>query len=157
VLIHGAGGGVGHLAVQIARHRGAHVIGTASPATAGLALDVGAHELIDRTKPGWEESVEPVDLVFDTVGGDVLARSAAVLREGGRLVSVAEPPPEDLDGVYFVVEPDRGQLLETARLADHGDLHPAIDSVFPLGEAREAFERSMAAEKHGKVVLRVID
>jgi NADPH:quinone reductase-like Zn-dependent oxidoreductase len=158
VLIHGAGGGVGHLAVQIARHRGAHVIGTVSPSTAGLARDVGAHELIDRTVVGWEQSVEPVDLVFDTVGGDVLARSAAFLRDGGgRVVSVAEPPPEGMDAVYFVVESDRGQLVEMAHRADQGDLRPAIDSVFPLVEAREAFARSIAPGKHGKVVLRVVD
>jgi NADPH:quinone reductase-like Zn-dependent oxidoreductase len=157
VLIHGAGGGVGHLAVQIARHRGAHVIGTASPATAGLARDVGAHEVVDHMEPGWEQSVEPVDLVLDTVGGEVLARSAALLRDAGRVVSVAEPPPEGMDAVYFVVEPDRDQLVEIARLADRGDLRPSIDSVFPLLEAREAFARSMAPGKHGKVVLRVVE
>jgi NADPH:quinone reductase-like Zn-dependent oxidoreductase len=157
VLIHGAGGGVGHLAVQIARHRGAHVIGTASPGTVGLAHDVGAHQVIDRTEAGWEQSVEEVDLVFDTVGGDVLARSAAFLRDGGRVVSVAEAPPEGIDALYFVVEPDRGQLLEISRLAERGYLRPAIDSVFRLIEAREAFARSMAPGKHGKVVVRVVE
>ncbi|MFN2545632.1 MAG: NADP-dependent oxidoreductase [Actinomycetota bacterium] len=155
VLIHGAGGGVGHLAVQLARHRGSHVTGTASPATAGLAHEVGTHEVVDRTKDGWEESIQPVDLVFDTVGGEVLARSAGFLRDGGRVVSVAEPGGTDV--VYFVVEPDRDQLMEFARLADRGDLRPAIDSVFPLVEAREAFARSMAPAKHGKVVMRVVD
>jgi NADPH:quinone reductase-like Zn-dependent oxidoreductase len=157
VLIHGAGGGVGHLAVQIARHRGAHVIGTASPGTVGLAHDLGAHQVIDRTEAGWEQSVEELDLVFDTVGGDVLARSAAFLRDGGRVVSVAEAPPEGMDALYFVVEPDRGQLLEISFLAERGDLRPAIDSVFRLVEAREAFARSMAPGKHGKVVVRVVD
>ena len=73
--------------------------------------------------------MDPVDLVFDTVGGEALARSGAVLREGGRIVSIAEEPPEGLTATYFVVEPDRAQLEELARLAGAGTLHVGIDSV----------------------------
>ena len=101
----------------------------------------------------------PVDLVFDTVGGELLARSAAVVREGGRLVSVAEDPPADapVDTRYFVVEPKRDQLAEITGLIDGGHVRPAGDSVFPLADARAAFERSMAPGKAGKVVIRIAD
>lgn len=160
VLIHGAAGGVGHFATQLARWRGAYVIATASGESLDAASAFGAHEVLDGTHGRFEEAVAPVDLVFDTVGGDVLARSPATVREGGRLVSVAEEPPQtsaDIAASYFVVEPSREELVEIARLVDDGALHPAIDSVFPLSEARAAFERSMAHGKRGKVVLRVAD
>ncbi len=155
VLVHGAAGGVGSFAVQLARHRGAHVIGTASSSGVETVRELGADEVVDNTTARFEEAVEPVDLVFDTAGGEVLERSPAVLREGGRLVSVAEEPAAD--GVYFIVEPNRGQLVEIGRLADQGELRPLVDSVFPLAEARAAFERSMQPGKRGKVVLRVVD
>jgi NADPH:quinone reductase-like Zn-dependent oxidoreductase len=124
VLVTGATGGVGHLAVQLARRVGAEVL-----------TDVG-------------DVREPVDLVFDTVGGGVLAKV-----EGRCVVSVAEQPPGG--GIYFVVAPDRAQLVELAELIDRGELRPEIDSVFSLADARAAFERSMARGKRGKVVLRV--
>jgi NADPH:quinone reductase-like Zn-dependent oxidoreductase len=158
VLIIGATGGVGHLATQLAIWRGAHVIGTASAATAALAREFGAEQVLDPTGP-FVGRVEPVDLVFGTVGGDALVWSADVLREGGRLVAVAEEPPpeiaERVDTTYFVVEPDRQQLVELAKLANDGILRPAIDSVFPLKDARGAFERVMASGKRGKVVIEV--
>jgi NADPH:quinone reductase-like Zn-dependent oxidoreductase len=152
VLIHGAGGGVGHFAVQLARRRGAYVIGTASNANPEQARSFGAHEVLDAAR--FEEFLDPVDLVFDTVGGERLARSAAILRPGGRLVSIAEEPAE---GTYFVVESNREQLVELAGLVDSGELHPAVDSVFPLAEAAAAFARSMTAGKKGKVVLSLHD
>jgi NADPH:quinone reductase-like Zn-dependent oxidoreductase len=93
--------------------------------------------------------------VFDTVGGDALARSAAVLRDGGRIVSIAEDPPEGVNATYFVVAPDRDQLEELAKLADEGVLRPEIDSVFPLERAREAFEHLAEPGKRGKVVLEI--
>jgi NADPH:quinone reductase-like Zn-dependent oxidoreductase len=134
VLIHGAAGGVGHVAAQLADERGAQVLRT---------LD---------------EVVDQVDLVFDTAGGELLARSPEVVRSGGRLVSVAEEPPEtprtDVTATYFVVQPNRDQLAELARLADAGKLQVAIDSVFPFADARAAFERVQARGKTGKVVLR---
>lgn len=162
VLIHGAAGGVGHFATQLARWRGAYVLGTASRKSLDAARAFGAHEVLDGTHGRFEEEVGPVDLVFDTVGGELLARSPAAVRRGGRLVSVAEEPPQtptgaELDARYFVVEPSREELVEIARLVDEGVLRPAIDSVFPLSEARAAFERSMAHGKRGKVVLRVAD
>jgi NADPH:quinone reductase-like Zn-dependent oxidoreductase len=161
VLIIGAAGGVGHLAVQLSRWRGAHVTGTTSRDAADLVRAAGADRVLDRTQV-LESAVEPVDLVLDTVGGDALAGSAALVRPGGRVVSVAEEPPEafgaaPLEASYFVVEPNREQLEELAGLADRGALRPAIDSVFALAEGRAAFERSLAPGKRGKVVLRVAE
>jgi NADPH:quinone reductase-like Zn-dependent oxidoreductase len=150
VLIHGAAGAVGHLAVQLARARGAYVVGTAS----ADVRELGAHEIVDST--GFEEAVEEVDLVFDTAGGERLERSPDVVRPGGRLVSVAEEPPSSdrIISTYFVVEPNRGQLVELAALADRGKLRPAIADVFPLADARAAFER-LAGRPRGKIVLRI--
>jgi len=154
VLIHGATGGVGHLATQLAHWRGAHVIGTVTGNGVEAARRFGADEVIDRSIAPFEDVVEPVDLVFDTVGGDVLARSTKVLHSGGRLVTVAEQPPSG-PGIYFVVEPTREQLTELARLADEQVIHPAVDSTFPLEDAAKAFERLMSRGKSGKVVLEV--
>jgi NADPH:quinone reductase-like Zn-dependent oxidoreductase len=161
VLIHGAAGGVGHLAVQLAHRHGAYVIGTASAAGSATARHFGADEVLDAD--AWLATpLTAVDLVFDTAGGDRLARSGAVIRPGGRLVSIAEEVPDsaagnDIRTSYFVVAPNRDQLVELARIADAGDLHTDIDSTFTLADAREAFERSMATGKHGKVVLRIHD
>jgi NADPH:quinone reductase-like Zn-dependent oxidoreductase len=159
VLVHGAAGGVGHLAVQLARGRGAYVIGTASSANVDAVRQLGADEVIDHSSVRFEDVVEDVDLVFDTAGGERLERSPAVLRPGGRLVSVAAEPPRrrGIKSSYFVVEPNRKELVELAKLADQGGLHPAIDEVFPLGDARRAFERSLGNQRHGKIVLRVAD
>jgi NADPH:quinone reductase-like Zn-dependent oxidoreductase len=135
VVIHGAKGGVGHVAAQLAQERGAQVVEA-------------------------DDAIEAVDLVFDTVGGDLLRRSPEMVRSGGRLVSVAEEPPDpprpDITAGYFVVDPDRKQLAELAGLADVGKLRVAVDSVFPLDEARAAFERVQARGKRGKVVLEVV-
>ena len=157
LLVHGAAGGVGHLAVQLARARGAYVIGTASEGNLEAVRGFGADEVIDYASVRFEDAVEDVDLVFDTAGGERLARSPAVLRDGGRLVSVAEEPPRSpgVASIYFVVEPNRGQLAELASLADQGSLRPAIGEVFPLADARAAFEWSLAAHGRGKIVLRV--
>jgi len=155
VLVHGAAGGVGSFAVQLARARGAHVIGTASSGGGDTARQLGADEVVDNSAERFEEVLAPVDLVFDTAGGELLERSPAILRDGGRLVSVAEEPGGE--GLFFIVEPDRGQLAELGRLADAGELRPLLDSVFPLAEAPAAFARSMEPGKRGKVVLRVVD
>ena len=153
LLITGAAGGVGHFATQLGRWRGAHVIGTASAVRADAVRRLGADEVIDSAH--FPEGLAPVDLVFDTVGGELLERSVAFVRDGGRLVSVAEEPPADaaVDTRYFVVEPKREQLVEITGLIDRGQVRPAIDSVFALADARAAFERSMAAGKAGKVVI----
>jgi NADPH:quinone reductase-like Zn-dependent oxidoreductase len=152
VLIHGATGGVGHFATQLARERGAHVIATVSSPNVDSARELGADEVIDHTATRFEDATGKVDLVFDTAGGDRLLRSPAVLRDGGRLVSIAEEAP---GADFFVVEPNREQLVEIAERIDAGALRPAIDAVFALADARAAFERSMARDTRGKVVLSV--
>lgn len=154
VLVHGAAGGVGSFAVQLARARGAHVIGTASTRNVGTVRALGADQVVDHTRTRFEDVIDPVDLVFDTAGGERLERSHAVLRPGGRLVSVAEEAP---GAVYFVVEPNRERLVELAKLADDGKLRPTVDEVFPLADARTAFERSFGEHGAGKIVLRVVD
>ncbi len=152
VLIHGAAGGVGGFAVQLARAGGAHVIGSASATNLEAVRELGAHETVDAATR-LEDAVAPVDLVFDTAGGERLRRSPALLRAGGRLVSVAEDPPDG--GVYFIVEPNPDQLSSIARLVDRGELLPAPVDVFPLMSAREAFARSLEPGRRGKVVLAV--
>lgn len=156
VIVHGAAGGVGHLAVQLAARRAAYVIGTTSSSGgADMVRSMEANQVIDSASI-FERDIDPVDLVFDTVGGDVLTRSSQLLRQGGRLVTIADEPPEGVEATYFVVEPDGEQLDKMGDLVDEGALHPAIDSVFSLEEFRAAFERSMASGKRGKVVLRVV-
>jgi len=161
VLIHGGAGCVGALAVQLAA-RGAHVFATASPRGVDAARELGADTVIDHTNARFEDAVDHVDLVFDTAGGEHLERSPAVLGEGGRLVSIASEPPRGTEerGVtarYFVVEPNRAQLDEFAKLADAGELRVEIDRSYPLAGARQAFERSLDRERRGKVVLRVAE
>jgi NADPH:quinone reductase-like Zn-dependent oxidoreductase len=152
VLITGATGGVGHLAVQLARVRGAHVVAATGPESRERARELGADETVGYT--GGE--VAPVDLVFDTAGGHRLTGLDGVLREGGTLVSIAEePPPSRHRTVYFVVEPDRGQLAEIAALADGGRLRPAIDRTYALADAHAAFEHLARGTGRGKVVLEI--
>jgi NADPH:quinone reductase-like Zn-dependent oxidoreductase len=155
VLVHGAVGGVGQFATQLARWRRSQVIATASPNAFQAARALGAHEVVDGRSGQLDDELEAVDLIFDTVGGDLLGRAPALLARGGRLVSVAAEPPGE--GSYFVVEPSRGQLIELAKLVDSGQLRVAIDSTFTLAEAAAAFERSLASGKHGKVVIEVAD
>ena len=157
VLIHGATGGVGQFATPLASRHGAHVTATTSARGVERARELGADVVIDRTARWWDASLEPFDLVFDTTGGERLRSSPGVLRDGGRLVSVAEEPPHasGIRSVYFVVEPNRRQLAQLSGLLDDGLPPPAVDSLFTLDDAARAFERSMAPDKHGKVVLEV--
>ena len=167
VLIHGAAGGVGTYAVQFARLAGARVIGTARAKDEGLLRELGADEVIDYTATRFENEVAGVDVVFDAVGGETLERSWRVLRRGGVLVTIAsseeaEPPDKraaefGVRGVFFIVRPDRGRLIEMARLIDGGKVRPVIGSVFPLAGASEAFGQGMGGGRPGKVVLRVVE
>jgi len=158
VLIHGAAGGVGTFAVQLARWRGARVIGTASAANLDFVRSLGADEVIDYRAVRFEDVARDVDVVFDTVGGETLERSWGVLKPGGRLVTTAASGEQTTDervrAAYFIVEPSRTQLSEIARLIDGGALRPVVGVVFPLAEARQAYQRKPS---HGKVVLRVVD
>jgi NADPH:quinone reductase-like Zn-dependent oxidoreductase len=161
VLIHGAAGGVGVFAVQLARWIGAYVIATASPRNLDLVLSLGADEIIDHTRVRFEDVVHDVDVVFDTVGGDTLERSWRVLRKGGALVSIVETPsPEkaaalDVRAAFFIVEPNRERLARVGELIDAGKLRPVVGKVFSLADARRAYEGASAHGKHGKIVLKV--
>jgi NADPH:quinone reductase-like Zn-dependent oxidoreductase len=158
VLIHGAAGGVGTLAVQLARWRGARVIATASAANRDFVRGLGADEVIDYRAERFEDLARDVDVVFDTVGGETLERSWGVLKTGGRLITVAasgeQTTDERIRAAYFIVEPSRTQLAEIARLIDGGALRPIVGAVFPLAEAGQAYQHKPS---HGKVVLRVVN
>jgi len=155
-LIHGGSGGVGSFAVQLAHARGAHVIATASAHHIDLVRDLGADEVIDYRADRFDEVVRYVDLVLDTVGGETLERSRRVLKSGGRLVTIAAgsegEPVESLGAVFFIVEARRDELGEIARWIDAGRLRVVIGSVFPLADARRAYETKPS---RGKNVLRV--
>ncbi|NKZ06037.1 NADP-dependent oxidoreductase [Actinomadura latina] len=157
VVVHGGGGGTGSLAVQLARHAGAHVIATGRARAAGVATEMGAHAFIDLEGQSFEDAVEPVDLIFDTIGGELLSRSASRVKPGGALVSITAPPPvEPANGraVFFIVEPDRDQLAELAKLAGAGHLRAHVGAVHPLAETRAAFEAKHTGVP-GKVVIEI--
>ncbi|WP_203230758.1 NADP-dependent oxidoreductase [Agromyces humi] len=141
VLIHGAGGAVGSIAVQLAHELGARVIGSGRTEHEDSILELGADEFVDL-ESGRLESLDPVDLVFDVIGGEVFERSLGVLRAGGRIVTIAAPPPrqpEDGQAIFFVVEPDRAQLAELARRLQDGRLKPIVGAVRSLADAPAAF------------------
>jgi NADPH:quinone reductase-like Zn-dependent oxidoreductase len=161
-LIHGAGGGVGVFAVQLARAAGAAVIGTGRAWARELVGELGAERFVDLEGERFEAVVGPVDLVFDLVGGDVLERSWSVLKPGGVLVSVVQDPGAsalarraDARGIFFVVEADRAELVELARRIDAGQLRPIVGDVLPLARGRDAFQRKHGRGSPGKTVLQV--
>jgi NADPH:quinone reductase-like Zn-dependent oxidoreductase len=161
VLIHGAAGGVGTFAVQFAKWRGGHVIGTASASNLSYLRTLGADETIDYTTVRFEDAVRGVDVVLDTVGGDTLERSWRVVRRGGVIVTTAGEISEErateygVRGVSFIVKPSRQQLTTIQELIDHGVIRPVVSAVFPLARAREAFERGLAGHMRGKLALSV--
>ncbi|MEU8631914.1 NADP-dependent oxidoreductase [Amycolatopsis sp. NPDC048633] len=151
VLIHGAAGGVGSIAVQLAREAGARVIATGRPDARDLVLGLGAHAFQSPDADG-----EQADVVFDVIGGDVLAKSAALVRPGGTLVTIAEPPtvrPQDGRAVFFVVEPDRARLADLAQRVRDGRLKLLVGEVRPLAETADAFARRRRTP--GKTIIQV--
>ena len=158
VVIHGAGGAVGTAAVQLARSVGAHVVGTGRSNVRSRVLELGADRFVDLEQDRWEDAVGQVDVVYDIIGGDVLARSLALVKPGGALVTVMGPPPatrQDIRTVFFIRQPNRAQLVELARLVDAGQLRPPqIGAVYPLAEARNAFTAQANHDVAGKVILR---
>jgi len=161
VLVHGGAGGVGSFAVQIAAALGARVTATASARDREFVAGLGADQVIDYAGDRFEDLVDGADVVLDTVGGDTLARSWAVLRPGGTLISIVQPPnPADAAsrgarGVFFVVEPDRTGLEAVTKLIDDGGLTPVVDRVVPLSETRAAYEALQSEHPRGKIVIRV--
>lgn len=156
LLVHGAGGAVGALAVQLAREAGARIIGTGRERDRAAVLEAGVERFLDLGTEPFENVAGQVDVVLDMIGGEVLDRSAAVVRPGGILVSLTAPPkvrPADGRALYFVVEPNRDQLTELARRVQQGRLTPAVGAVRPLAETREAFLNKQRTP--GKTVIQV--
>ncbi|WP_426570404.1 NADP-dependent oxidoreductase [Streptomyces canus] len=157
VLIHGAAGGVGSLAVQLAHEAGARVIGTGRTNSQETVLGLGADEFVDLQSDRLED-VGDVDLVLDVIGGEILDRSTALVRAGGTLVTIAEPPriqPENGRAVFFVVEPDRVRLADLVRKVRDGRLRPIVGDVRPLSEAPDAF--ASGKRTPGKTIIRVAE
>jgi NADPH:quinone reductase-like Zn-dependent oxidoreductase len=163
VLIHGAAGGVGSYAVQLARWKGAHVVATASARHSAFLQELGVEQVVDYATTRFEDVVKNVDVVFDTVGGDTPERSWRVLKPGGVLVSIVPNPSHEraraqgIRSIFFIVEPSRTQLIQIAELIDAGRVRPIVGEVVPLAKARDAFERGLAGHNRGKFVLRVQD
>ncbi len=161
VLIHGAAGGVGSIAVQLARWKGAHVIGTASGRNQALLRGLGVDEPIDYEKTRFENVVHDVDVVLDTLGGDTQNRSWKVLKKGGILVSIVAPPSAEeaanhsVRSAFMSVHPSSAQLSEIAKLVDAGKLKPVVETVLPLSDARRAHELNETGHARGKTVLKV--
>jgi NADPH:quinone reductase-like Zn-dependent oxidoreductase len=167
VLVHAAAGGVGHLAVQFARHLGAHVVATASAGRHAWLKELGADETIDYTAVRFEKVTDPIDVVIDLVGDahdDTSHRSLRVLRPGGLLVAVpAGVSPELAEAAAaagvratpFLVEPDGPALTRIAELIDAGQVRVEVEEVFPLEQAAAAHARSESGRTRGKLVLRV--
>jgi NADPH:quinone reductase-like Zn-dependent oxidoreductase len=161
VLIHAAAGGVGHLAVQIAKARGAYVIGTASAKNHAMLRGLGADELVDYTATDFTTAVPPVDVVLDPISGDYSARSLRVLRPGGVLVSLlpygeeipAEAARRGVRAQLMLVEHDHQGMTSIAGLVADGRLRPVIAATFPLADAAKAHELGETRHVAGKLVL----
>ncbi len=161
VLIQGAGGGVGTFAVQFAAAKGAHVIVTEDGSKAEFLRGLGAAEVIDYTTTRFEEVAHDVDVVLDLVGGEVQARSLAVLKPGGILVTTMGQPDADAASARGVrasgmlTQANPAQLREIAGMIDAGTIRPIVAQVFPLAEAAQAHMALDAGNTRGKLVLRV--
>lgn len=166
VLIHGGAGGVGSMAVQLAHWRGAHVIATASERNHEYLKSIGADEVIDYRTTRFEDVTRDIDVVLDTVGKDTLARSPAVVREGGMLLTIVSAPPTEACTQRKIRCPNWSaqnkkyggeQLEQLGPLFDAGKLAVNVDAVFPLAEASKALELSEAGRARGKIIVKVRD
>jgi len=159
ILIHAASGGVGSMAVQLAKAKGAYVIGTASASNKDFVKNLGADEFIDYTATNFEDVVKDVDVVYDTIGGDTQKRSFQVLKEGGFLVSLVEDPSKKLlqkykvEGKVIASVPNPKQLEEITQLVEEGKVKTHIEKVFPLSEAKKAQKLSKEGHTRGKFIL----
>ncbi len=164
VLIHGAGGGVGLFAVQFARWRGAHVIGTASTRNIEFVRSLGAETVVDYTATPFEEVVQAVDVVLDTIGGETLQRSMQVVKPGGVLVSLLEQPSQEKAQEYGIRAinnsvtqpfPSSNLLTTIAQLMAEGTVKTVVAREFSLDEARQAHELCQTGHGRGRIVLRI--
>lgn len=185
VLIHAGSGGVGTVAIQLAKHLGAHVATTVGTANIELARSLGADEVIDYRHEAFEQLLSDFDVVLNTLDGDVLERSLSVLKPGGKLISISGPPDpafaaasgvnwivrqvmrlisakirrkavqRGVDYNFLFMRPDGGQLAEIAKLVDAGVIRPVIDREFPFAETPAALDRSASGRARGKVIVRI--
>jgi NADPH:quinone reductase-like Zn-dependent oxidoreductase len=161
VLIHAGAGGVGHFAVQFAKWKGAYVFATASTKNQDLLRELGVDEPIDYTQQRFEDIARKIDIVLDTLGGDTQERSWQVLKKGGALLSLVQPPSAEkakelgVRAAFVASHPNGAQLAEIAHLIDSRKLKPIVERILPLLEARRAHELSQSGHTRGKIVLRV--
>jgi NADPH:quinone reductase-like Zn-dependent oxidoreductase len=161
ILIHGAAGGVGSFASQIAKNMGAHVVGTASGDDIDYLKSIGVSDVIDYKRERFEEKVSEADAVVDLVGGETLKRSYDVVKRGGTLATTVQPIDESaakragIHAVHVVMRRNAADLAELAGLLERGAVTPRLGRTMALSQAREAQELSEQGRTHGKVILRV--
>ncbi len=161
ILIHGGAGGIGSLAIQLAKHKGAYVVTTARSEDVDYVKSLGADEVIDYQKQKFEEKLSGFDAAYDTVGGDTTDRSFKVLKKGGVLVSMLGEPSKNLAKEYGVTvigqntQTNSKNLSRLAELVDQGVIKPQVDKVFPFDQTREAFEYIETGHSRGKVVIEI--
>lgn len=161
ILIHGAAGGVGSMAVQLAKAKGAYVYATGSGKNEEFVKGLGADEFIDYTKTKFETVVKEADVVLDTVGGETQERSFGVLKKGGFLVALPAPPSAELAAKYGVRAemiqsgPNGALLEEIAKLVEDGKIKAHIETVLPLAEIKKAHDLSESGHMRGKIVLSI--
>lgn len=160
VLVHGGAGAVGIFAIQLARFRGARITATASAHDFDFVTGLGAGHVIDYRAVHFEEHVSGMDVVVDTVGRDTLQRSWGVLKPGGRMITIAADSEATTDNrvkqAYFIVEPNREQLVRIGNLLESGALHPVVDAVLPLTQASAAYTGEVRERRgRGKLVVTV--
>lgn len=164
VLVHGGAGAVGAFAIQIAKDAGARVVATArGEEAAALCRELGAERAIDTDAQRFEDVAGPVDVVFDTVGRDLLERSWSFLPRGGRLVTISgeagdAPSPEraaaaGIEAYWFIVKPDAAQLRDIAARVADGRIRVLVDRSYPLADARKAFDEARSRARRGKTIL----
>jgi NADPH:quinone reductase-like Zn-dependent oxidoreductase len=161
VLIHAGSGGVGTLAIQIAKHIGAYVATTCSPRNADLMRDLGADIVIDYHTQEFEDELSDYDMVFDMLGGETLNRSFKALKKGGILVSIKGQDTDDLASEYgvrfewFFMEPDGEMLGQLASLIESGTIRTVIDSTYGIAETAEAYDALKEGHAVGKIVVKI--
>lgn len=162
VLIHCASGGVGTIAVQLAKARGCYVIGTTSTVNVDLVKSLGADEVINYKSQNFSAVVKDIDVVFDTLGGETQEKSWKVLKENGIMVSVVKQPNPDTAKKYKVrqgfvfIKPDAVILTELAKMIDDGKIKPVVGTVFTLDEIKKAHDLSQSGRAKGKIIIKII-
>lgn len=163
ILIHGGAGGIGHIAIQIAKAIGAYVITTVSSGDVEFVKSLGVDEVIDYKNEKFEEKISNIDAVFDTIGGETLDRSLKVLRKGGVLVSMLEKPHEELLKKYDITaigqatKTNTAHLTRVKELVDAGKIAVHIDKVFSLDQVKDAFAYQEDVHPKGKVILKITE